>query len=119
MLTAAPLPTWTLSAEAEVVEWQTRSTQNALPARACGFKSRLRHREPPAAATVDDSKAGNMSQTAESTRSLDGQRRVLVAEDEALIRLDLAEMLGEAGYHVVGQASNGQQAVELAQELKP
>jgi len=60
-----------------------------------------------------------MSQTAESTGSPDGQRRVLVAEDEALIRLDLAEMLGEAGYHVVGQASNGQQAVELAQELQP
>ena len=44
MLTAAPLPTGTPSAEAEVVEWQTRSTQNALLARACGFKSRLRHR---------------------------------------------------------------------------
>ncbi len=48
-----------------------------------------------------------------------GRRRVLVAEDEALIRLDLAEMLGEAGYDVVGQASNGQQAVEMAQQLHP
>ena len=46
-------------------------------------------------------------------------RRVLVAEDEALIRLDLAEMLGEAGYEVVGQASNGEQAVEMATELEP
>jgi AmiR/NasT family two-component response regulator len=46
-------------------------------------------------------------------------RRVLVAEDEALIRLDLAEMLGEAGYDVVGQASNGEQAVEMATELEP
>ena len=46
-------------------------------------------------------------------------RRVLVAEDEALIRLDLAEMLGEAGYDVVGQASNGQQAVEMAEQLHP
>ena len=46
-------------------------------------------------------------------------KRVLVAEDEALIRLDLAEMLGDAGYEVVGQASNGQQAVDLATELKP
>jgi response regulator NasT len=45
--------------------------------------------------------------------------RILVAEDEALIRIDLAEMLGEAGYDVVGQASNGEQAVELARELEP
>lgn len=45
--------------------------------------------------------------------------RILVAEDEALIRLDLVEMLGEQGYDVVGQASNGQQAVELARELLP
>ena len=42
-----------------------------------------------------------------------------MAEDEALIRIDLAEMLGEAGYEVVGQASNGEQAVELARELQP
>ncbi|MGL4306129.1 MAG: ANTAR domain-containing response regulator [Mycobacteriaceae bacterium] len=46
-------------------------------------------------------------------------RRVLVAEDEALIRLDLVEMLREEGYDVVGQASDGQKAVELALELKP
>jgi response regulator NasT len=45
--------------------------------------------------------------------------RILVAEDEALIRLDLAEMLTEAGYEVVGQASNGEQAVEMARELAP
>ena len=45
--------------------------------------------------------------------------RILVAEDEALIRLDLAEMLTEAGYDVVGQASNGEQAVEMAKELTP
>ncbi|WP_121035205.1 ANTAR domain-containing response regulator [Terracoccus luteus] len=44
---------------------------------------------------------------------------MLVAEDETLIRLDLVEMLGELGYDVVGQASNGEQAVELARELKP
>ncbi|MHB8273608.1 MAG: ANTAR domain-containing response regulator [Dermatophilaceae bacterium] len=45
--------------------------------------------------------------------------RILVAEDEALIRLDLAEMLVEAGYDVVAQASNGEQAVELSRALKP
>lgn len=46
-------------------------------------------------------------------------KRILVAEDEAIIRLDLAEMLGEAGYEVVGQASNGEQAVEMATALRP
>ena len=45
--------------------------------------------------------------------------RVLVAEDEALIRLDLAEMLREEGYEVVGEAGDGQEAVELAEKLKP
>ena len=46
-------------------------------------------------------------------------RRVLVAEDEALIRLDLAEMLSEEGYEVVGQAADGQEAVDLAESLRP
>ncbi|MCA0437591.1 MAG: response regulator [Austwickia sp.] len=45
--------------------------------------------------------------------------RVLVAEDEALIRLDLAEMLADSGYDVVAQASDGEQAVDLAREHKP
>ena len=45
--------------------------------------------------------------------------RLVVAEDEALIRMDLAEMLVEAGYDVVGQASNGEQAVTLTRELRP
>jgi len=46
-------------------------------------------------------------------------RRVVIAEDEALIRLDLAEMLAEEGYDVVGQAGDGERAVELAEELRP
>ena len=46
-------------------------------------------------------------------------RRVIVAEDEALIRMDLAEMLGEEGYLVVGQAANGDEAIRLAEELRP
>jgi two-component system, response regulator PdtaR len=46
-------------------------------------------------------------------------RRVVIAEDEALIRMDLAEMLAEEGYEVVGQASDGQQAIELAERLRP
>lgn len=44
---------------------------------------------------------------------------VVVAEDEALIRLDLVEMLREEGYRVVGEAGDGQTAVELAESLKP
>jgi AmiR/NasT family two-component response regulator len=46
-------------------------------------------------------------------------RRVLIAEDEALIRMDLAEMLTEEGYDVVGQAADGEQAIALAERLRP
>jgi len=44
---------------------------------------------------------------------------VLVAEDEALIRLDLKEMLEEEGYAVVAEAADGEQAVEMAGRLRP
>jgi two-component system, response regulator PdtaR len=47
------------------------------------------------------------------------RRRVLIAEDEALIRMDLSEMLREEGYDVVGEAGDGQEAVELAERHKP
>ncbi|RBY76688.1 response regulator [Geodermatophilus sp. TF02-6] len=45
--------------------------------------------------------------------------RVLIAEDEALIRLDLKEMLEEEGYTVVAEVGDGQQAVDRATELRP
>ena len=45
--------------------------------------------------------------------------RILVAEDEALIRMDLVEMLQGAGYEVVAQATNGQEAIDLATQHKP
>jgi len=51
-----------------------------------------------------------MSKDAASNASV----RILVAEDEALIRMDLVEMLQEAGYTVVAQATNGEEAIALA-----
>ena len=54
-----------------------------------------------------------------STQPGNPARRVVIAEDEALIRLDLAEMLEEEGYDVVGQAGDGERAVALAEELRP
>ena len=49
----------------------------------------------------------------------DKKVRILVAEDETIIRLDLVEMLTEAGYEVIAQAENGAVAVELANQHKP
>ncbi|NYE03062.1 response regulator NasT [Kineosphaera limosa] len=91
-----------------------------------------------APASTDETRAAPNVETAETAASSDtgsneptdavdaraagrdgGGLRVVVAEDEALIRLDLAEMLEEAGYEVVGQAPDGQQAVELVREHKP
>jgi len=45
--------------------------------------------------------------------------RVLIAEDEALIRMDLREMLEEEGHQVVGEARTGTQAIDLARSLTP
>jgi AmiR/NasT family two-component response regulator len=45
--------------------------------------------------------------------------RILIAEDEAIIRLDLREMLEEEGYEVVGEAGDGETALQLAEDLRP
>lgn len=47
------------------------------------------------------------------------RRRAVVAEDEALIRMDIVETLREGGYDVVGEGANGEEAVALAEEHKP
>jgi response regulator NasT len=57
--------------------------------------------------------------TQKKTPNPPSQPRVLVAEDEALIRLDLVELLTGEGYTVVGQAADGEEAVAQARELNP
>ncbi len=57
--------------------------------------------------------------TAAAARPKGSATRVVVAEDEALIRMDLVEMLTEEGYEVVGEAGDGEEAVALVIELQP
>ncbi|MDY5138162.1 response regulator [Actinotignum timonense] len=58
---------------------------------------------------------GTAGQSAENKEAI----RVLVVEDETLIRLDIVETLEDAGYEVVGEAGDGESAIELAGELEP
>jgi response regulator NasT len=57
--------------------------------------------------------------TAENSLKSETPVRILVAEDEAIIRLDLVEMLKDAGYNVVAEATNGVEAISLAKEHLP
>ena len=57
--------------------------------------------------------------TTKDTEKLAPQTRILIAEDEAIPRMDLREMLENLGYLVVGEAADGQVAINLARELRP
>lgn len=67
---------------------------------------------------VDVTQAQSMK-GAGAPESFAERKRVLVAEDESLIRMDVVEMLEGEGYQVVGEAENGQRAIDLARELEP
>ena len=60
-----------------------------------------------------------MPETAPVPAGVSAPLRIVVAEDEAIIRLDLVEMLREAGHDVIGEAGDGRKAVELVGELRP
>jgi len=57
-----------------------------------------------------------MSETAPASSSA---TRVVIAEDEAIIRLDLKELLEEEGYEVVGETGRGDEAVDLVRRMRP
>ena len=60
-----------------------------------------------------------MTQDATAATDAATSRTVVIAEDETLIRMDLAEMLTEEGFRVVGEAGDGAKAIELAEQHKP
>lgn len=60
-----------------------------------------------------------MAKTASAPKDTKEHRRVIVAEDEALIRLDIVETMKENDFDVVGEAADGEEAVTLALELEP
>ena len=90
----------------------------AAPKKAATTKAAARRRRPSRSRPRADRAGAGRSRKPPAGAGIGGLR-IVVAEDEALIRLDLAEMLAELGYDVVGQASDGEQAVALVQEHRP
>lgn len=68
---------------------------------------------------IDKGIRNNMSADTSPRSGSADRPRVLVAEDEALIRMDLVELLTDEGYDVVGQAADGEQALAMARDLEP
>ena len=104
-------------------EAEKRSTapdEGATEAAAPVQDETARRPAPPAASEPSASaEAQDETQDTDGAAGSEGGLRILLAEDEALIRMDLAEMLTEAGHEIVGQAGDGEQAVALARETKP
>jgi two-component system, response regulator PdtaR len=70
----------------------------------------------PASEVADSTTCPSVSQTVE--RAVD-PLRIIVADDESIIRLDLKETLQKMGHQIIGEAGDGRRAVELARQLRP
>ena len=75
--------------------------------------------EMPVVLTDEELKAAANENPSEESNVDDGMRTVVVAEDEAVNRMDLVAMLEDNGYKVVGQAANGEEAIELTRKHHP
>ena len=72
-----------------------------------------------ASSSVGSARTSSDVRTFASRRPITSFVRILVAEDETIIRLDLRGLLERAGHKVVGEARDGEEAVGLARELEP
>ena len=73
----------------------------------------------PGALIAFDPALDNLCLVTETPAHPSARRRVVIAEDEALIRMDLGEMLAEEGYDVIAAVEDGEQAVARTEELRP